>query len=505
MIAIQKTEDASLTNTNQDLILGLTFIGEIIQFNTECERLTGYRREEVLHKKFNEILVPNESIEQWKTALDSVQQTLWVDNFVLPLKTKDNQMKMIRWTGCVIKDEQGSVKHICIFGKPLDVDTQRQQSLPIPSPVDSEQHEEPPEQVIMAEPMPKRDNNKMPMKHGRKKIMFAREKDRAETPGDTPPQEDTQKPMMPLRRMNEKTSQKLDTMNESLKDLTRKYNTIIRRLDELEKKHSEKEKKDSYSKPQQLFETPQDQSVGNEKISNQRTDVSNKPLAEQEHHRFFSDPFGFKRQHKELDAEKQQLELRTQELEGLQTQLQKEQSVFNTRVEDFSRWREKLELLESAIEKRRQELVKQEDSLLEKSTSTVTQRTTSNEQEIQGNIGQTISQYNETVEKIPQSAAIIQRGILKQINTSFLDLLGYTTEEIVEKSFFDFIALEGLADVEKYYLDRLKGDNVSEYKTVFSTKDNHKISVEVNIKQTIYNGEKAEIAIITRLEPHPVS
>jgi hypothetical protein len=46
----------------------------------------------------------------------------------------------------------------------------------------------------------------------------------------------------------------------------------------------------------------------------------------------------------------------------------------------------------------------------------------------------------------------------------------------------------------------LKGENVSAYKTVFSTKDNNKISVEISIKQTIYNGEKAEIAIITCLD-----
>jgi len=506
MTAIQKIEDASLTNTNQDLILGLTFIGEIIQFNTECERLTGYRREEVLHKKFNEIFVPNESAEQWKTTLDSVQQILWIDNFVLPLKTKDNQMKMVRWTGCVIKDEQGTVKHICIFGKPLNTDTQKQQSIPIPAPVvDSEQHKEQPLQVFLAEPMSKPDNNKMPMKHGRKKIIFAREKDREGIPTGSSSKEYTQKPIAALERMNEKTSQKLDTMNASLRDLTQKYDIIIQRLDELEKKHTENENKDSYVKSQQLFETPQSQSVVNEKISNQGTDISDKPISEHERRSFFSGPFGYRRQHKEFDAQKQQLELRAQELESLQAQLQKEQDIFNARVEDFSKWREKLELLESAIEKRRQDLIKQEDSLLEKSTSTITQRTTSTEQGNQGNEEQTIPQNNETLEKIPQSAAIIQRGILKQINASFLELLGYTMEEIVEKSFFDFIALEGLAEVEKYYLDRLKGDGVSEYKTVFSTKDNHKILVEVNIKQTIYNGEKAEIAIITRLEPHPTS
>jgi hypothetical protein len=63
----------------------------------------------------------------------------------------------------------------------------------------------------------------------------------------------------------------------------------------------------------------------------------------------------------------------------------------------------------------------------------------------------------------------------------------------------DLIAQDGLADIEKYYLERLKGEDITVYRTVFSTKDNNKIAVEVNIKQTLYNGEKAEIAIITNL------
>jgi PAS domain S-box-containing protein len=185
-------------------------------------------------------------------------------------------------------------------------------------------------------------------------------------------------------------------------------------------------------------------------------------------------------------------------LDAFEEKLIKERKTFNARVEEFSRWREKLELLESAIEKRRQELMKQEDVLLER-VAVTTREPISTKAEIVKSALPTISNYHELLDKISQSAAIVQRGILKQINSSFVSLLGYAMDEVVEKSFFDFIAPEGLADVEKYYLDRLKGENVSTYKTVFSTKDNNKISVEISIKQTIYNGEKAEIAIITCL------
>jgi PAS domain S-box-containing protein len=162
-------------------------------------------------------------------------------------------------------------------------------------------------------------------------------------------------------------------------------------------------------------------------------------------------------------------------------------------------------LLESAIEKRRQELMKQEERVLEKRTpSTYPPAMDPEGRDAPGIAEPGISLCtDETLEKIPQSAAIVQRGIVKQINTSFMELLGYSIDELVEKSYFDFIALEGLADVEKYYLDRLKGDGVSTYKTVFSTKDNTKIPVEVVIKQTVYNGEKAEIVIITCSESKP--
>ena len=38
--------------------------------------------------------------------------------------------------------------------------------------------------------------------------------------------------------------------------------------------------------------------------------------------------------------------------------------------------------------------------------------------------------------------------------------------------------------------------DVSAYETTLLTKDNNKISVEINTKPTFYNGKKAEIAVI---------
>jgi len=119
--------------------------------------------------------------------------------------------------------------------------------------------------------------------------------------------------------------------------------------------------------------------------------------------------------------------------------------------------------------------------------------------DVSGSDIETIEHHN-VLDKTVQCAAIIQRGILKQINDSFAELIGFETDEIMNKSLFDFIAPEGLADLEKYYLNRLKGSDSYTYGTVFSTKDNGKILVEVSIKPTTYEGKKAEIAIIKELE-----
>jgi len=497
MTAIDQKENDKGLHSSQELILGLTLSEEIIQFNIECERFTGYMRDEVLHKKLGEILLPQESITLWKTLLESIRQTMWVDDFSLPIKTKHDQTYMISWTGFLIKDENGSIKDICLFGKPQKKEEINIQSSHILTTTSIQPKEEN-IQIIAPEPMRQPKKREMPMKQAQKKIMFAIEKKTGDVPINNTDEEYLAKTLDTMNKIVQNASEQPNSINKSLKGLSRKYDTVTRRLGELEKKDRRLEKNHkNLGKHMQLLED------GYRRHTKKQKNLDNTTFVEEPHKKaeltFFSDPFGFKRQHRELTLQKQQIEVRTNQLDAFEAKLMNERKTFNARVEEFSRWREKLELLESAIEKRRQELMKQEDVLLERAFVT-THEPVSTKPEIVKSTVPVTSNYHELLDKIPHSAAIIQRGILKQINSSFVSLLGYAMDEVVEKSFFDFIALEGLADVEKYYLDRLKGENVSAYKTVFSTKDNNKISVEISIKQTIYNGEKAEIAIITCLD-----
>ncbi len=513
MASIPTLEELKRIDTSHDLILSLTVGEEIIQFNKESERFTGFLRDEVLHKKISEVLIPTESTKQWKDLFQSIQHDLWIDNFVLPIKTKDYQVHMITWTGFLVKNENGTIKDICIFGKPLKTEPIDKSSTisfePTPGKKEFDLHSDDQMPILFppTDSKPQRLIKEAPLKHGVNKIIFAREENILEerppvtkSERQIPPVESKKSniPLMAIEKPNEAALKKLDSLNQSFSDLLKKYEIVTNRLEELEKENRQVGK-ETLNAIQQVKQEATVPLAINKKTTTPGVKDENQPAPEEREYTFFSDPFGFKRQHQELDIKKQRMEHRMKELEKFETRLMKEKDIFHGRVEEFSKWKEKLMALESAIEIRRQELMKQENMNLEtpslprvRKEGVLPDTQTKNKTE-----GAASCCTDETLDKIPQSAAIIQRGILKQINTPFLDLLGFAVDEMVEKSYFDFIALEGLADVEKYYLDRLKGDSVSVYRTVFSTKENGKIPVEVSIKQTIYNGEKAEIAIIT--------
>jgi PAS domain S-box-containing protein len=200
------------------------------------------------------------------------------------------------------------------------------------------------------------------------------------------------------------------------------------------------------------------------------------------------DYLGGKIKKEEIEKMMQELDERKVMLNNLESQLLGEKENFNETRNDLCIWREKLEFLEKEIEKRRNEIVNLDKMFKGHSVSSVDEG------------AERIMEHHDILDKIPECAAVVQRGILKQINGSFAELLGYGMEEILGKSLFDFVVPEWLSEIERYYLNRLKGSNSSSYETVFLTKDNNEIAVEVSTRPTTFNGEKAEIAVIKRLE-----
>ena len=195
------------------------------------------------------------------------------------------------------------------------------------------------------------------------------------------------------------------------------------------------------------------------------------------------------------DYENMMLELDNREklLNNLESNLIKDKEKINEQVNEFKKWRKKLESLEIEIENRQKELISKEKFLTDKIEST-------KDIAIEAPKEQKIVKYHDILDKIPDSAVVIHRGILKQVNDSFASLIRYNVDEILEKSLFDFIIPEELSDVKEFYINRLMGLDVSTFETTLLTKDNDEISVEINTKPTDFNGKKAEIAIIKTIK-----
>lgn len=211
-----------------------------------------------------------------------------------------------------------------------------------------------------------------------------------------------------------------------------------------------------------------------------------------------SDLFGGKKKKEEFERIMKELEEKRILLDERENQFINEKRSINEQRNEFHKWREKLEILEDEIHKREDELINREEvfkkALLagsDKEFQPVSPYVVTSEE---------IVDHPDFLDKISESAIVLQRGILKQVNDSFVKLVGYKSEEIIEKSVFDFIAPEGFSKVESYYLNRLKGENISTYETIFLTKDNNKIAVEISNRPTTFNGEKAEIAVIKKLK-----
>ena len=206
-----------------------------------------------------------------------------------------------------------------------------------------------------------------------------------------------------------------------------------------------------------------------------------------------SEVFGSKKRKQEFHRLMTDLEERVNLLNEKESDIIKEKHMMNERIIEFKKWREKLESLENDIENRHKHLNLQEKALLDEITGV-------KRVDVKKDIENDLEDSYDIFDRISDSAVVIQRGIIKKANDSFSNLLGYNYDEIVDKSLFDFICSEGFYDVEKYYLNRLKGEDVSFYNTVFLTKDNSKISVEISPKPTFIDGDMAEIAIVKKID-----
>ena len=494
------------------LVLDVDQNGKILRFNKECERILGISKKEVLNRRLFDFLIPEHCSEQWEKFFDYARNHKPLNDLALPILTQHGQEIMVSWSGVPTNDAAGLFESIGLIGKlvPQKDAVNWLSSEHVKKQVDNKADGE-------YRSKKGKGSGKVLYKFGNKKLLLKK----SGRPRSKDSRDDA-KTKIPSKKAKKQKNLKKDIYSKKIKVETEKsaekdkelfedYNDVKKTIKKLEMANAELEKENKkLLEDISMLKTR----LANDNTKQQKLDKSHDHMGKKNAILFNSgthflfDCVGGSRKKAEFERMMHELDERKSLLDDLESQIfYDRKNLADSRIE-FCIWKEKLELLEDEINRRRTEVVEQEKMLNERLTSSLVGGIhTGSASELEGEISsdssssdiETIEHHN-VLDKTNQSAAIIQRGILKQINDSFAELIGFETDEIINKSFFDFIAPEGLSGLEKYYLNRLKGNDSYNYGTVFSTKDKGEIPVEVSIKPTTYDSKKAEIAIIKEME-----
>lgn len=100
------------------------------------------------------------------------------------------------------------------------------------------------------------------------------------------------------------------------------------------------------------------------------------------------------------------------------------------------------------------------------------------------------------VERANDGIVVLQDAIIKLVNPKFLEMSGYTKDELLNKPFADFLSPEERALLCDRYRRRMCGEDVpAMYETTMTRKDGSKIEVEINAGIITYEGKPADLVI----------
>jgi PAS domain S-box-containing protein len=105
--------------------------------------------------------------------------------------------------------------------------------------------------------------------------------------------------------------------------------------------------------------------------------------------------------------------------------------------------------------------------------------------------------YRHLVERAYVGIGIGQDGVLKYVNPSLAEMVGYGIEELIGKPFVDFFIPEEAPRILDRYNRRLAGEEVPPLcESAFQHKDGTRIEVELNAGMIIYQGRSADMVIV---------
>jgi len=114
---------SAVLNTMGHLVIVLDNEGRVVSFNKACEKLSGYKAEELKGKYFWDHLVPPGELAGIEAAFRRLAGGDYPLIFENNWKTRDGKLRMTSWSNTVLLDENGEVKFV--IGTGLDITEKR--------------------------------------------------------------------------------------------------------------------------------------------------------------------------------------------------------------------------------------------------------------------------------------------------------------------------------------------------------------------------------------------
>jgi len=105
------------------LVAGLDTDGRVVIWNPACEKVTGYRRDEVIGRHFTEFLLAEGAEEKTLQLFDIFREGIVPGPVEVPLSTKTGEERVVIWSTNIITDDEG--KPDIGLGMGLDITRQR--------------------------------------------------------------------------------------------------------------------------------------------------------------------------------------------------------------------------------------------------------------------------------------------------------------------------------------------------------------------------------------------
>lgn len=124
------------------LVLSIDKNERITKFNEECEKIFGYRKNEVINRFVTDFFIPIQYLNQWKYILEYSKINKQIDNLKIPFLTKSGEEIFVSWSNFPVKNEKGDVIDIGLVGNlitPFEESNQTLFEYPKPDVEDVEQ------------------------------------------------------------------------------------------------------------------------------------------------------------------------------------------------------------------------------------------------------------------------------------------------------------------------------------------------------------------------------